>query len=253
MTALKKKQPRRTKKTDMCEKMLNIGVVIADKEEYLPFAPYAEQHNAVSDGFFGRDGVSFEIAGKNRKARVHCIVSKIGKVNAAAAATHLIDKGADIILNFGLSGGVSGVNRGDLVIANRFLEHDFDLTMIGYKPCEKPGQEYIYDADSRLVSIFSQQLPDVVQGTAVCGDRFICNEADRNFLRDTFGAVSCDMETGAIAAVCAMAGIPYIALRRVSDDAGSDAESSYREMNNGGETFLADAFYKALCATVDAF
>lgn len=237
----------------MIDGKLSIGVVIADKDEFLPFAPYAEKNGSRDGGFFGREGVIFDIVGQKRTAQVHCVVCKIGKVNAAAVTAHLIDEGADIILNFGLSGGVSGVNRGDLVIADRFLEHDFDLTMIGYKPCEKPGQEYIYDADSHLLSVFLKELPDVVRGTAVCGDRFICNEADRTFLKETFGAVSCDMETGAVAAVCAMADIPFIALRRISDDAGSDAESSYREMNTGGETLLADAFYKALCATVDAF
>lgn len=237
----------------MSEKMLKIGVVIADKDEYTPFAPYAERTFEEDGGFFGHDGVKFKICGEKNKALVHCVISKIGKVNAAMAATHLIDEGADIILNFGLSGGISGVNRGDLVIADQFLEHDFDLTMIGYKPCEKPGQEYIYNADSRLLSIFKEQIPDAAIGAAVCGDRFICNEADRVFLKETFGAVSCDMETGAVASVCHAAKVPFIALRRISDDAGSDAESSYREMNTGGETLLADAFYKALCATVDAF
>lgn len=237
----------------MTDGKLNIGVVIADKDEYLPFAPYAEKNGMRNGEFFGREGVIFDIVGEKRTAQVHCVLCKIGKVNAAAAATHLIDEGADIIMNFGLSGGVSGVNRGDLVIADRFLEHDFDLTMIGYKPCEKPGQAYIYDADSRLLSVFLKEIPEAARGTAVCGDRFICNEQDRLFLKETFGAVSCDMETGAIAAVCDMAKIPFIALRRISDDAGSDAESSYREMNTGGETLLADAFYKALCAVVDAF
>ena len=33
-------------------------------------------------------------------------------------------------------------------IGIEFLEHDFDLTGIGYKPCEKPSQKYIYDAET---------------------------------------------------------------------------------------------------------
>lgn len=235
------------------EKTLKIGIVIADIEEYLPFEPYAKRGEWRDGGFFGREGIIFGIEGEKRRAEVHCVVCKIGKVNAAAAATHLIDEGADIILNFGLSGGVSHVERGETVIADRYLEHDFDLTMIGYKPCEKPSQEYIYSADSRLVKIFESVIPQAKKGTAVCGDRFICNEADRNFLRDTFAAVSCDMETGAIAAVCYMAGVPFLALRRISDDAGSDAESSYREMNNSKETVLADVFYDALKSVIDEF
>ena len=36
------------------------------------------------------------------------------------------------------------------------------------------------------------------------------------------------METGAIAAVCDMADIPFLALRRISDDAGDDAEDQFQ-------------------------
>lgn len=234
-------------------KDIKIGVVIADSEEFAPFEHYTKNGSEEQITVLSRKGVSFKISGENNTAQVVCVVSKIGKVNAAAVASHLIALGCDIILNFGLSGGVSRVNRGDLVIADRYLEHDFDLTMIGYKPCEKPGQEYIYNADSRLLEIFKGCLKGATVGTAVCGDRFICNENDRNFLKDNFDAVSCDMETGAIAAVCAMANVPFLALRRVSDDAGSDAESSYREMNTGGETLLADSFYTCLKAVADKF
>ena len=50
-----------------------------------------------------------------------------------------------------------------------------------------------------------------------------------------------------------MEGVPFLALRRISDDAGSDAESSYREMNNSKETVLADVFYDALKSVIDEF
>lgn len=226
-----------------------IGIVVADSEEFAPFEKYTRSGTELT--LLSRRGVAFPVKGKSSSAQAVCVVSKIGKVNAAATAAALIASGCNVLLNFGLSGGISGVRRGELTIADRFLEHDFDLTAIGYKPCEKPGQEYIYPADARLLAIFRRVLPDAVCGTAVCGDRFICNEDDRRFLKETFGAVSCDMETGAVAAVCAMAHVPYIALRRVSDDAGADAESSYREMNEGGETLLADAFYDCLCAVAD--
>lgn len=233
------------------QSILKIGLVIADMGEFAPFASYAEGSLLESGEYLGRQGKIFTVKGEKREAEVYCIICNVGKVNAAAVTAHLIDKGCEIILNFGLSGGVSGVGRGELTIANRYLEHDFDLTTIGYAPCEKPGQDYIYEADSRLLELFTKIIPSAVVGTAVCGDRFICNEADRLFLKETFGAVSCDMETGAIAAVCKMANVPFIALRRISDDAGSDAESSYRQMNESPETILADSFYNALCSVVD--
>ena len=225
---------------------LRIGIVVADRDEFIGFEPYTRGGTPVE--LLSRKGIAFPVNGGGETAEAVCIVSKIGKVNAAAVTAALIGSGCNVILNFGLSGGIHGVRRGELSIANRYLEHDFDLTGIGYKPCEKPGQEYIYNADSCLTEIFRSVLPDAVCGTAVCGDRFICSETDRKFLFDTFGAVSCDMETAAVAAVCHMADIPFIALRRISDDAGADAVDSYREMNTGDETLLADSFYRCLCA-----
>lgn len=228
---------------------LRIGIVVADPDEFSGFEPYTR--GGTEFELLSRKGVAFSVNGASRKAEVACVVSKIGKVNAAAVTAALIGSGCNVILNFGLSGGISRIRRGELSIATRYLEHDFDLTGIGYKPCEKPGQEYIYDADPRLLEIFKAALPEAVCGTAVCGDRFICNEQDRQFFAKNFDAVSCDMETAAAAAVCRMADVPFIALRRISDDAGADAEGSYREMNTGGEALLADSFYRCLCAAAD--
>lgn len=222
---------------------MKIGVVVADIDEFLPLKEAVSVYGAQEFGFFGRSGVTFMLSGIKVVA-CHC---GIGKVNAAAAAMYLIDNGCNIILNYGLSGGVSGVRRGEAVLPDRFLEHDFDLTTIGYKPCEKPGQKYIYEADSYISDCIIKALGDIKRGTAVCGDRFICSSEDRDFLSLTFAATSCDMETAAIAAVCDMADIPFASIRRISDDAGESALDSYREMNLCEGDTLSSIFLKALC------
>ncbi len=221
-----------------------IGIVVADYDEYTPFLESAKQYNPQEYKYFNRLAVSFECG----EAYVICINCGIGKVNAATAATHLADIGCTYILNYGLSGGISRVHRGEIVLPDKFLEHDFDLTGIGYKPCEKPSQKYIYEADGKLIKIAQSAIGDCQSGTAVCGDRFICNAADRDFLRDTFAATTCDMETAAIASVCDMANIPYLSLRRVSDDAGEDAYANYSDMNTGEGQTLSEVFSKVLSA-----
>ena len=223
-------------------KNLKIGVVVADYDEYAPFVDAVKEAKPQEYKYFNRKAVSFDMG----ECTVVCVNCGIGKVNAATAAMHLCDTGCTYILNFGLSGGISGVKRGEIVLPERFLEHDFDLTGIGYKPCEKPSQKYIYDADNTLLEAAQSAIGDTVHGTAVCGDRFICNAADRDFLRDTFGATTCDMETAAIASVCDMANIPYLSVRRVSDDAGDDAYSNYSEMNSFDGQTLSDIFIKVL-------
>lgn len=224
-----------------------IGIVVADYDEYAPFLESAKIYNPQSYNYFNRLAVQFDI----ENTGVVCINCGIGKVNAATAATHLADIGCTYILNFGLSGGISGVHRGEIVLPDKFLEHDFDLTGIGYKPCEKPLQKYIYEVDNKLLEKAQSAIGECVHGTAVCGDRFICNKNDSNFLRKTFGATTCDMETAAIASVCDMADIPYLSLRRVSDDAGEDAYANYSEMNTGDGQTLSEVFLKVLEAICD--
>ncbi|MBQ8203438.1 MAG: 5'-methylthioadenosine/S-adenosylhomocysteine nucleosidase [Clostridia bacterium] len=228
-------------------KNLKIGVIVADRDEYIPFVNEVSPYNPQKYDYYNREAISFELSGNE----IICLNCGIGKVNAATAAAFLADK-CDMILNYGLSGGISGVRRGEISLPDKYLEHDFDLTAIGYKPCEKPGQEYIYSADSKLLRLAKELLWGVV-GTAVCGDRFVSNEKDREFLQNTFGAVSCDMETAAVASVCSMADIPFMAIRRISDDAGDTAVESYTDMNkNEGET-LGQIFLKYLSFVCEQF
>lgn len=223
---------------------LKIGIIVADVDEYKPFSAEIEKGEFESYSFLGRTGHKFCVSTNGGVANVISILCGIGKVNAAAAATHLADIGCDIILNYGLSGGVSGISRGELCVPDKFLEHDFDLSGIGYALCEKPSQKYIYDADAKLIETAKKVIPDLKTGTAVSGDHFICDNAVRESLKQNFGAMSCDMETAAIAYVCEFAKIPFLALRRISDDAGSDATESYREMNTSSETLLSDYIIK---------
>ena len=224
-----------------------IGVVVADKDEFSPLQQQFCEFSPKDYSFFSKSGLSFNVG----DLEVICVNCGIGKVNAASAAMHLADIGCDCILNFGLSGGISGVKREELVLPNRFLEHDFDLTNIGYKPCEKPGQEYIYTADNHLCSLFAYTLGIVAGGTAVCGDRFICSDADRINLKQTFQATCCDMETAAIASVCYDANVPFCSLRRISDDAGDEAVETYRDMNQNDGATLASLFKKCLLALAE--
>ncbi len=232
---------------------LKIGIVVADNDEYKPLADYIEKGEFTHYNFLGRTGHKFIINSENNRVEVVSVLCGIGKVNATAAAMHLVDIGCNCLLNFGLSGGISGVKRNDLCITNRFLEHDFDLSGIGYKPCEKPSQKYIYDADETLINIAKEVLPEAKVGTAVTGDKFICDAVARDFFKNEFGAMSCDMETAAIAYISEFSKVPLLCLRRISDDAGDDALDSYREMNASGETILADLVIEIIKKIADNY
>lgn len=226
------------------EKKLKIGIVVADNDEYAPIVDYARQNGGIEKklkSFLGHE-IPF---GSNTIRTVLC---GIGKVNAAVATTLLIEEGADMLFNFGLSGGINGVSRGETVVATRFLEHDFDLTPLGYKIAEKPNQTYIYDADERLVDLFKSCYKGIKSGTVVTGDSFICDANVRDMLKDKFDAIACDMETAAIAYPAFCFGVPFVSVRRISDDAGESATSDYREMNSLADSSLMEIVFDALKA-----
>lgn len=224
------------------EKTFKIGIVVADNDEYAPLINYAKANGGKEKAlkFFCGHEIPFG------NSKIRSVLCGIGKVNAAVATTLLIEEGVDILLNFGLSGGIDGVSRGETVVATRFLEHDFDLTPLGYKIAEKPNQNYIYEADKRLVTLFQNVYKGIKTGAVVTGDSFICDPQVRDMLRDNFGAIACDMETAAIAYPAASFGVPFVSVRRVSDDAGESATSDYREMNNLADSSLMEIVFDAL-------
>lgn len=228
---------------------LKIGIIVADVEEYRLLEMTLSKYDHKPYDFISGKGDEFMIKTENGVADTVSVLSNIGKTNAAASAMHLCDIGCDIIINFGLSGGISGVNRGELSLCTGFVEHDFDMTCIGYKPYEKPAQKYIYEINPVILEFVKKSLPDIKCGFAASGDCFVSDENLRNKLKEDFNAMSCDMETAAIASVCYFAKIPCICIRRISDDAGSDACGTYREMNTSDETILSDSVMK-LCEDI---
>ena len=231
---------------------LKIGLVVADDMEYAAYEDLILS-NAKENNFFNRKGHRFEIEVCNKKIVIDSVLCGIGTVNAAAATMHLIDNGAGIILNYGLSGGISGVARGEDIVGTSFLEYDFDLTCCGYKKCEKPAQEYIYFANELICDIISNQGGGLKKCNLASGDRFVSDPVLKDVLKNEFGINACDMETAAIAYVCNFGNIPFLALRRISDDAGDNATESYREMNEKAEALLSDIIIDFIPVIVNSY
>ena len=224
----------------MAKEILKIGYVVADEDEYAPLRAVADEYSAKRSDFFAREGHLFTLEKDGKTIEIHSILCGIGMVNAAAAATFLANKGVDILLCSGLSGGISGIKRGELTVGTKYIEHDFDLTPLGYEMCAKPLQKYIYDADKILTDILTDIYPDLKRGAIVSGDCFVGDNNKKEFLKNTFDAMSCDMESSAIAYLAEIAKIPFVTLRKISDDAGDSANESYTDsLDINGEEVLA--------------
>ena len=64
----------------------------------------------------------------------------VGKVNAAIAATILIDVyNCDLVINTGIAGGIKGLNTSDVCIGTKLYYGDADVTIFGYSKGQIPG------------------------------------------------------------------------------------------------------------------
>ena len=176
-------------------------------------------------------------------------VSKIGKVAAAATATALIEHfGVQRIVLTGVAGGLApGVNVGDVVVGQSFMQHDMDASPL-FARFEVPlyGKTR-FDADAALTAalldacrtaLASVQLrricpaASVQHGLIASGDRFVSSAVESQALRAALlaaghNALAVEMESAAVAQVCCDHEVPFAAVRTISDRADDSAHVDF--------------------------
>lgn len=222
-------------------KNLKVAIVVADKDEYIHIENMFSDC-LIADNIGSLLGHKFNLKGNNRNINVKTICSGIGKVDAAAA-TALLGPDYDLIVNIGLSGGFEGSKKHDIIIGDKFYEHDFDLTGIGYALGQKPGQPLCINADEKYLNDIITKYPFVKKGAFVTGDSFVCSKEQHDLLKEKFAPIACDMESAAVGYAASLLNIPFISLRMVSDGADDSSADNYTETLYGAN---ADSYVKLL-------
>ncbi len=167
---------------------------------------------------------------------VVAVLSRIGKVAAATTATVLVERFAvQRIVFTGVAGGLApGVEVGDVVVADSFLQHDLDASPIFprhevpfYGLSRFPANEAL---SARVAAAARQALPGVAvhRGLVVSGDRFVATTAESRALQSALpDALAVEMEGAAFAQVCHDWGVPFAAVRTVSDRADDAAHADF--------------------------
>ena len=161
----------------------------------------------------------------------------IGKVFAAISAqTMILRYGASVIINTGVAGTLSDkIGILDFAVSSAVVQHDMDTTAIGDAPglisginiVEIPAAVALCE---RVAALAVEQGNNARLGVIASGDQFINNAAKKAFIRDTFGAIACEMEGAAIGQVCFVNGVDFVVIRCISDNASGEAEMEYPEM-----------------------
>ena len=182
-------------------------------------------------------GMEFFV-GKLGGQNVAVVQSGMGKVNAGICAQLLISEfGAKAVINTGVAGSLdSTLDIGDFVVSADAVQHDYDVSPIGFAKGEIPYTgKYAFEADAELrakaADAIRKSCPEVAvhEGRVCSGDQFISSDAQKNAVTSEFGGLCCEMEGAAIAQACYLNGTPFVIIRAISDKADGSAHEDYGE------------------------
>lgn len=201
-------------------------------------------------------------------------LSGIGKVAAATTATALVEHfGVARIVFTGVAGGLAeGVNVGDVVVAQAFLQHDMDASPL-FPRWEVPGYARTrFDCDARLATLLQDaarnclsgagRLPElgdgahrVHHGLVASGDRFVSSAPEAQQLRLALQeaghpVLAVEMEGAAVAQVCLDYSIPFAAIRTISDRADDTAHADFAHFVQTVASRYAEHMVQALMRTL---
>lgn len=164
------------------------------------------------------------------------VYSGIGKVNAAVTTSLLIDRFMCTAVIFtGVAGSLnSDIGIMDVVISEAVVQADFDLQALGYEP----GRLAEFDtrdipADKTLVASAKKAAGNVISaenvytGLIATSDRFVSDEELKASLSSDFGALCTEMEGAAIGQTAARAGVPFVIIRTISDNASDKSAGQF--------------------------
>lgn len=208
-----------------------IGVIGAMQEEIELLLAQLQDTKAEKQA-----GITF-YRGVFQGKRVVLTRSGVGKVNAAVCTQILIDSfKTDAIIFTGVAGAVDpSLNIGDIVISTSSLQHDVDVTALGFQRGIIPYQEVSeYPSDSGLVDLAEVAGRNVYpgrchRGKVLSGDQFIADRTVVKGLYEELGGACTEMEGAAVAQVCFMNAIPHVIIRSMSDKADGSAHVNFAE------------------------
>ncbi|WP_019139962.1 5'-methylthioadenosine/adenosylhomocysteine nucleosidase [Noviherbaspirillum massiliense] len=194
------------------------------------------------------------ISGRLEQLECVCVLSRLGKVAAAATAATLIEGfGVTHIVFTGVAGSADpSVRIGDMVVADRLIQHDmnasplfprFEVPLTGQASfaADRPLSDRLMgEADSFLRNELRQALaeedlrafrldqPRVHRGLIASGDEFIHSRDRLDALKTSLPDVlAVEMEGAALAQVCFEFGVPFAVIRTISDNADHEAPLNF--------------------------
>ena len=131
----------------------------------------------------------------------------------------------EYIVNIGVAGALNPMlNIGDVVIADKLIQHDFDITAFGHSKGYITGVGDFIQTDENLKNKLEKLNHNnkdndykIKLGIIASGDIFCTDIEMKNKIYSKFDADCVEMEGAAIAQVCYLNEIPFVVMRSISD------------------------------------
>lgn len=209
------------------EKDMVVGIIAAMESEIAAIKDAEQIENTCSVA-----GLDFCV-GKIGNVDVVTVQCGEGKVNAALATQILIDRfGVNELINIGCAGSLNDtLDIGDFVVSTEVVQHDFDVTALGYEMGEISSLGTIaFKADEKLIAYACDAIAaaapgrTVVTGRVCTGDLFVSTAEQKQFIIDNFGGDCAEMEGAAAGQVATVNNVPFVVIRAMSDNADNAAD-----------------------------
>lgn len=177
--------------------------------------------------------------------RLYAIRSGAGEIAAAAATQLLIDRyGAELVVNFGVVGGLTEeMAQTKTCVVEKVVHYDFDTSAYDGT---LPGQYAEYPnvflpATASLVERATAICPELRRVVCASADKFVDGREAKSALHERFGADICEMEAAAVVLTCNRSGVPCLLIKTVSDGLAGGAEEFGVALQHTSELCLAVA------------
>lgn len=205
-----------------------IGIIVAEIQEMEAIKEIMENINSI-------DVYNFKIyTGKINDQDVLLVRGGVGKVNSARVCQVITDKfHLDAIINVGSAGGLNdNLNIGDIVVGEKLVQHDFDVTAFGREKGFIPETGKFFESDKELLEKSKNikiQSQKILTGIIGSGDIFLTDTNLKETIKKDYNCCCVEMEGAAIAQVCTLNEMPFLVIRSISDIPNGNNELDFNE------------------------
>ena len=215
---------------------MKIGILCAGDREVAPFLPM------LANAKTSEKSMLTIYEGKLAGADVAVLYSGVCKVNAAIAAQVLIGEyGCETIINAGTAGAMDeALAVFDTVVGTEYAYHDVAVHILTeFHPwLEAP----LFAADKALLEVArcaADGAERIHFGRMVTGEQFITDEG-RESINARFHPLCVDMESAAVAHVCHVNRVPFLAVRTMTDTPSHAGVGAFEENCAKASSVAAD-------------